>query len=288
MARTTQQIFDSMRDEAIRLATEASRTDVVNMFNNTSKVAIWRLLFYTMAFAVMGFEKLMDSFMLAVDTKIASLRPGKLSWYREKAKAFQMGFNLITDTDLFDNTGKTDAEIAASKIIAYAAATEATIDNVRVVLIKIAKLSNNNLVPLTLLELAAFTAYMNDIKFAGVRLVIYNKASDLLRATVQVYYNPLLLTETGQRTDGGGEPVKEAAIAYPLSLEFDGEFVNAGFIDALQNAYGVSRRKVNLISMERKIEGGAWQSVGSSFIPEAGYCIFETNDLTINYIPDNV
>lgn len=287
MARTTQQIFDSMVDEGVRLATEQGNDAVVAMFDNTSKVAIWRLLFYVMAFAIMTFEKLLDAFDVVVDTKIANLRPGKLAWYRQKAKDFQYGFPMYTESDEFDNTGYTDAEIEASKIIAYAAVTETTLNDVRVVLVKVAKLSGTDLVPLSNTEYAAFSDYMQTkVKFAGTTLIIYNQVADLLKAEVDVYYDPLLLDGNGLRTDGAGYPVKDAANIYPTQLEFDGEFTNAGFIDALQSCYGVSRRKVNLKKMERKPSGGTYQSVGSSFVPFAGYCKFDNNGLTINYIAD--
>jgi len=286
MARTTQQIFDSMVAEGIRLAADQGNDAAIAMFANTSKVAIWRLMFYVMAFAVMSFEKLQDAFSIKADAKLATLMPHKLSWYREKVKSFQYGFDLIDETDMFDNTGKTDAEIATSKIIKYAAVTEATVDSVRVLLIKIAKLNGTDLMPLSDAELAAFTSYINRVKDAGNAIVIYNQVADLLRAEVDVYYNPILIDANGLRTDGAGYPVKDAAILYPTSLEFDGEFSNAGFIDALQNCYGVSRRKVNLKKMDRKTGITAWQSISSSFIPDAGYCKFDDNGLLINYIAD--
>jgi hypothetical protein len=287
MARTTQQIFDSMLAEAISLATTQGNTDAIAMFGNTSKVAIWRLLLYIQAFAIMTFEKLLDVFGVLVDDKIATLKPGKLSWYRQKAKDFQFGFPLYTETDVFDNTGFTDTQIAASKIIAYAACTETTLNEVRVVLIKVAKLNGTDLVPLATIEYNAFEAYMQDyVKFAGTTLIIYNQVADLLKAEVDVYYNPLLLDGNGFRTDAVGYPVRDAATLYPTQLEFDGEFTNAGFIDALQACYGVSRRKVNLKSMQRKTANGAYSSVGSSFIPFAGYCKFDTDGLVINYIAD--
>jgi hypothetical protein len=287
MARTTQEIFDSMVAEGIRLATAQGNTAAVGMFANTSKVAIWRLLFYVQAFAIMTFEKLMDAFGISIDARIATLKPGKLSWYRQKAKDFQFGFPLYTESDEFDNTGYTDAEIEASKIIAYAACTETTLNGVRVVLLKVAKLNGTDLEPLSNTEFAAFESYMQTkVKFAGTTLIIYNQVADLLKAEVDVYYNPLLLDTNGLRTDAAGYPVRDAAELYPTQLEFDGEFTNAGFIDALQSCYGVSRRKVNLKRMERKPAGGAYQSVGSSFIPFAGYCKFDTGGLVINYIAD--
>lgn len=286
MARTTQEIFNSMLAEANQLAADQANADAIAMFNNTSKVAIWRLLFWIKAFAISVHEKVFDAHVVYVDAELEKLQPPTLSWHRNKLKAFQFGFDLIADTDKFDNTGKTDAEIAASKIIAYAAVTETNADNVRVVLYKVAKLSGTDLVPLSNTEFDALEAYVKVYKPAGVSIIIYNQVADLLKAEIDVYYNPLLIDGDGLRTNGAGYPVQEAAINYPITLEFDGEFINSNFIDALQSCYGVSRRKVNLVSMERKTGSGTWQSVGSSFIPEAGYCKFDVGGLTINYIAD--
>ena len=283
MARTTQQIYDSMVAEANRLA--VGNADMIALLANTSKVAVWKLLFYVMAYAVMSFEKIMDAFKVSVDTNISEMKAHRLSWYRNMAKAFQDGFNLIPDSDQFD-PASSDADPEASKIVKYAAITETILDNKRVLLLKIATLSGTDLVPLDNTPLASFITYMNTIKDAGVPLIIYNQAADLLRCEVNVYYNPMLLDENGMRTDAAGYPVMEAAINYPLTLEFDGEFINAGFIDALQSSYGVSRRKVNLIKMERKTGTANWQSIPSSFIPEAGYCKFDTGGLVIHYLPD--
>jgi hypothetical protein len=288
MARTTQEIFDSMVAEGKRLALEQSNASMTAMFNNTSRVAIWRLLFFVKAFAINVHEKLFDTHITTVDGKLDSLIPPTLSWHRTKLKAFQFGFNLIPETDQFDNTGHTIDEIANSKIISYAAVTEATVDNARYVLYKVAKLVGTDLVPLTNTELAALHVYIKSYKPAGVNILVYNQVADLLRCEIDVYYNALLIDGNGLRTSGAGYPVQEAAILYPTTLEFDGEFINSNFIDALQSCYGVSRRKVNLKSMERKTDGSIWQSVGSSFIPEAGYCKFNIGGLTINYIADNV
>ena len=285
MARTTQQIFDSMVTEGIRLATANGNADMATMFANTSKVAVWRLLFFIMAFCIMGFEVLMDAFTNTVDKQISEMKAHRTSWYRNMAKAFQDGFALLDDSDQFDPSSS-DTDPEASKIVKYSAVTETTVDNKRVLLLKIATLTGTDLVPLDTTPLAAFTAYMNTIKDAGVPLVIYNQVADLLMCRVTVYYNPILLDGNGLRTDAAGYPVQDAAINYPLTLEFDGEFINAGFIDALQACYGVSRRKVTLVTIERKTGSGNWQSVVSSFIPDAGYCKFDVNGLNITYKAD--
>ena len=285
MARTTQQIFDSMVAEGLAQATQMSNADMVVMFSNTSKVALWKLLFYVMAFAIMTFETLLDAFSVAVDTKIDTMRAHSLTWYSEKGKAFQWTYSLISDTDQFNPSSST-LSVADSLVVAYCACTETTIDNVRVLLIKVAGLSGSSLAPLTNEQYLAFQTYMQTIKDAGVPLHFYNRAADLIKVSVNVYYNPMLLNNNGLKPYSSTYPLQDAANSYLLSIGFDGQFINAAFIDALQNSYGVSRRKVDLLGVQRKDMSGVWQNVSSSFIPDAGYCVFDTNGLTINYIAD--
>lgn len=288
MARTIDEIFESQKAEAIRLAQEAGNVDAENMFNNPSRVTLWRMLFYTFAFCAWSLEKVFDQTVALIDGMIATLTPHSLRWYRTKALAFQYGFDLITETDKYDNTGKTIAEIDLSKMVKYAAVNETTVDGRRVLLVKIAGVDGSGILQqLPQLVEDAFVAYMQRIKDAGNVLIIYNRTADVLRTTVDVFYNPLLLDASGNRLDGlGGKPIDEAANAYLLSRPFNGEFSNAGFIDALQNAYGVNNRNVFLRSMERKTSATDWESVGNTFIPDAGYAKFDDlGGLNINYIP---
>lgn len=284
MARTVQQIFDEQKTEAIRLATEADNTELIAMFTNTSAFATWRIFFMIMAYAVWSLEKLWDAFQVVVNDIIAALTPHTPRWYRTKGLAFQYGFDLIDDSDKFDNTGYTTDEIAESKVVKYAAVNSAIVDDIRVLLIKIAGVDGSgNLVPVTVLQFTAFKAYMEELKDAGVLLVYYNRVADLLRCEIDVYYNPLLLDDLGNRLDGlAGKPIEEAAKSYLLTLPFNGEFSNASFVDTIQNSFGVSNRNVFLKTMLRGIGGGAFGSVANSFIPDAGYATFDV--LTINYI----
>lgn len=288
MAQTTEQIFEEMKAEGIARATEAGNANAVAMFNNTSKVAVWRIMFFAIAFSLNSLHKIFDGFVQIVKDLLAMLLPHTLRWYRSKALAFQFGFSLIIDTDKFDNTGYTDDEIEDSKVVAYAAVNEATVDNIRSLIVKVAgKDADGKPTQLSDPQEAAFTAYMTEVKDAGNRLIIFNRQADLIKATINFYYNPLLLDENGNRLDGGaGKPAEDAANAFPFQLDFNGEFIVAQFIDALQAAYGCGRRRVDLISMQKKTGLGAYTAVNSSFVPEAGYAAFDVDGLTINYIPD--
>lgn len=287
MARTRQQIFDEMKAEALRQAIEQNDIEMQEMLNNISGYAAWRNLFNVMAFCAWTLEVLWDKFKVVIDTLIAALTPHSLRWYRTKALAFQYGFDLIPESDKYNNAGFTTQQIADSKIVKYSAVNEASIDGKRVLLIKIAGVDNGgSLVQLSGLQEAAFSAYMERIKDAGNVIIIYNREADLLRGEIDVYYNPLLLDNTGGRLDGlAGKPLEEAARSYLLLLPFNGEFSNAVFTDFMQAAYGVADKNVFLKSMQRKIGAATYQAVANTFIPDAGYTNFETPDgLKINYI----
>jgi hypothetical protein len=94
------------------------------LLTSTSKTSIWRLFTYVVAVSLFALENLFDLFSTDVNEIIAAKNPHTLRWYAEKSKAFQYGYNLPADTDLYDNTGIADSIIEDSKIIAHAAVVE--------------------------------------------------------------------------------------------------------------------------------------------------------------------
>ena len=59
----------------------------------------------------------------------------------------------------------------------------------------------------------------------------------------------------------------------------------AAFADALQVSYGISDKNVFVKKFERSTGNGVWQAIVNTFIPDAGYTRFDTNGLSVNYIP---
>ena len=184
-----------------------------------SATNLQRLLIYTVAFCVNVLEQLFDLFKSDVNTALAQLLPHTLRWYANMAVAFQYGFNLITDSDQFNNTGHTYDQIAASKIVSYAAVVEQTNAYGRVYLrMKVATTSGSDLAPLSDGQLTAFTAYMGKVKDAGVALQITSTAPDDIQQAWRIYYNPLILNNSGNRLDGtASTPVQDAIKLYLTS-----------------------------------------------------------------------
>lgn len=204
--------------------------------NSTSKVAIYRLFVFIAAFCAWVLENLFDIHKREVNDIIEAKMPHRPSWYRTKSLAFQYGFDLIQDTDKFDNTGFTDEEIEASKVIKYSAVTKSG-GQLR---IKIATETSGVLTPIAPEVKNSFDAYVDEIADAGVNYLVINLLPDILLLNIQIYRNPLVLDANGMSILNANYPVQDAINAYMKELPFDGELVLAHLVDKLQKVEGVN------------------------------------------------
>ena len=252
---------------------------------STSKVAIWRLWAYITAFVIYTLELIFDQHKAEVLEALTQLKPHTARWYRNKALAFQYGFDLITDTDKFNNQGFTEDQISASKIVKYSAVTEA--DTESRLIVKIATEQGGELQPITVGQKASFDAYMNEIKDAGVRITVINYLPDILKLQMKIYRDPLVLDENGQSIITGKKPVEDAIKEYLKNLPFDGELVLAHLVDALQKVEGV--RIPHIILAESKwIDAqtggyGNYETIDVKTFPNSGYFKLE-NFENISYV----
>lgn len=280
MARTIQQIFDQMQQRAVQLAAENNNQPAIDMFSSTSKVAVWKILFFACAFGIWGLETIFDLFRTEIDDRIAVLKPHSARWYAYMATQFQYGYNLPVDSDTYNNTGLTEAQITASKIISYAAVVEQT----RGIRIKVAKLVGGLKTPLSANELTAFTAYMEQVKDAGIKLLITSGAPDDLKATLRIFYNAQVLTNTGARIDGQTTtPVQDAFNDYLNNLPFNGLFVPQLMIDHLQAVDGVVIVKDD--SWQARYGALDFAAIDVEYNPDAGYLTISNLNLNLTFIP---
>lgn len=253
--------------------------------NSNSKTAIWRLWVYITSFAIFTLEKIFDQHKKEVDFRLSELKPHTARWYRNKALAFQYGFDLLPDSDQFDNKGNSEEAIANSKIVKYSAVIESK--NEGRLIVKIAtEQTEGNLQPISVEQQRSFEAYLSEIKDAGVRLSVVNYPPDILRLKMKVVYNPLVLSNNGQSILSGQKPVEEAINTYLKNLPFNGELVLAHLIDALQKAEGVKIPHLILAeSKSIKSDGlyGDFEPIEISKIPVSGYFVIE-NFNQISYI----
>jgi hypothetical protein len=231
MARTITEI-----QAAIIAAKEADTT--LGGLTSTSRVAIWRLTTYVVAVAIHLLEKLHDGLRVDIGELIATKKPHTIKWYVMKAKQFQygVGLSLPDDSDEYAVVPPVDESVL---IIKQAAVVELT--TYRILRVKVAKEdSSGDLTMLAPAEKTAFSEYMERIKDAGVRLDIVSEFADTLRLKLRIFYDPLVLTDSGARIDGTDmEPVKNALNAFLKDQPFNGLFVLNHMIAALTAVEGV-------------------------------------------------
>lgn len=211
--------------------------EVLVQMNSTSKVAFYRLITYIVAFSIWTLEVLFDIHKKEVDTAILEQKSGRPNWYKNMSLAFQFGFDLIVDSDKFDNTGFTDDQIEASKIIKYCSVKESAESNR--LIIKVASENEDLLTPLTITEITSFTQYLDEIKYAGTKINVVNNPADKLLLNMDIYIDVLVIDESGNSILNGGKPVELATKSYMKSLPFDGELVINDLIAKLRSVDGV-------------------------------------------------
>ncbi|WP_432221248.1 nucleotidyltransferase [Flavobacterium sp. TMP13] len=276
MARTIQVIQQEMFDA---IAADENLTEL----NSSSKTAIYRLFVFVVAFSIWILETLFDTHKKEVDDIIEQKMAHRPSWYRTKAKAFQYGFDLIADTDKYNNNGFTVEQIENSKIIKYSAITQ----NAGQLLIKIASESAGVLAPLTIPQKAAFDAYIQEIADCGVKYIVVNHLPDILLLDLQIFRDPLVLNDEGMSIVLGTYPVQDAILEYMKELPFNGELVLAHLVDKLQLVDGV--RIPNIINAQSQIidiNTNAYlpsQPITVKTVPESGYFVVPNFD-NVTYV----
>jgi len=240
MARTKTEIKENittsfMEHQTIRTVYGFS---VGASFDDTfSKTSLENLFFGIIAYAIFIHEHIFDKHKQEIDQSLSTQKRGTLSWYHTMALRFQYGFELIIDSDQYDNTGISDEIIQESQIVRYAAVNESQSDSR--VIIKIATQENEMLKPITPEQQTSFEAYINEIKFAGVKTTVINYLPDRLYLNMTIIRDPLVINSQGVSILEGNKPVERAILDYLRKLPFNGEFVLAHLVDRLQQVQGV-------------------------------------------------
>ena len=288
MARTKDQIkteittaFMANESLAVRygFAVGASFDDVFSI------VSFENLIFEVQTFSILFHELIFDNHKKEIDIAIYEQKSGTPRWYRNKVLDFQFGFDLLFDSDKYDNEGYTADQISASKIIKYCSVKESSESNR--LTIKVAGESGEDLVPLETIQLTALRQFLSEIKYAGVKINVVNNPADILVLNMQVYRDVKVIDGNGNSILNGGKPVETAIRDYMKALPFDGELVLNDFIDKLRDVDGVDN--VNILSATSSAFDPATNSyldfepINVKTIPVSGYFKIE-NFNNISYV----
>lgn len=270
MARTIEQVYQTIITQK-NASTELAEADT------TSITGVLNLWAYVVAVVIVALENLFDLHKAENDALIATKKPHTTVWYRDLALAFQFGQDLDSNGN-YPNTGLTAAQIAAQKIVAQSAVTE--IDGK--LRIKVSKSDGTDLIALEEVELTAFGDYIAKKKDGGVKIINDSLPADALKLSIDIWYNPLVLTDSGSRIDGNGStPIKDAIKVYLKNLKFNGEYSNTKLADQLQAVDGVIFPVIKL--SQAKYGLFAFSTIDEKYIPDAGYLRIADENLTINY-----
>ena len=253
------------------LAKEANQN--LDELTSTSKTSIWRMMLYIMAFAVEQIAQLFTLHRSEIDTKISTQKTHRLLWIQSLYLNFQYGFELIKEKDLFDNTGATDEEIEASKIIKYCAVNESS--SGREVIIKIATEKDDVLSPLEADKMEAIFEYTKRVKGIGIQYTIINYLPDRLKLNIRVFRDPLVINANGMDITSGKYPVQEALQEFMKELPFNGELRIQDLANKLEAVTGVNLVSVDLAQScwinAADNDYGDWTTIDVRRIPESGY-----------------
>ena len=279
MARTIEEIQGRI------LTAIASDQALSTQLTSTSKVAVFRLFAYIIASSIWLLESIFDNHKKEIDTALYEQKSGTPRWYRNMSLAFQYGFDLLEDSDKFDNTGYTDDQIEASKIIKYCSVKE-SIESNRLT-IKVAGGSGDALEQLDDTQITAFLQYMSEVKYAGVKLNVVNNPADKLLLNMQIYRDVLVIDENGVSILNGDKPVEKAIRSYMKTLPFNGELVLNDLIAHIRAVEGVDDANITIATSSfydtATSSYTAFQPINVKTIPIAGYFEIE-NFNTVTYV----
>jgi hypothetical protein len=251
-----------------------------------SVTSLESIIFSNVATSMWTMQELFEQFKRDITFTIDDQMPGTANWYAYKARMFQYGVELIDGTDRYDNTGLTDEQVEAMRIVKFAAAVESRDSSL--LRIKIASEDGNGKrTQLTPAQLTAFTRYIQMIKYAGVRVSVVDHEPDHMRLNIDIYYDPLVLNVHGQRLDGTGDNTVQDVIRNHLSnLQFNGMYSNQALVDTLQVLDGV--RIAEIKHAASKFPPYAeFTAINAFEIADAGFYQISDENLILNFIPYN-
>lgn len=286
MARTIEEIKKEMTDTFMADTTlqEAYGFDPTKTFaEQFSKVSIESVLLYVVATAVWVLENLFDRHQEEVSDTI-SKRAHTLVWYREKAFAFQYGYDLREDVAEYDNSSLTAEEVEASRIV-----KKCSCESVGSVFPSIKIKASTADGAMTQSQLDAFTAYIGEIADAGLNVAIVSRNPDKLGLSMTVVYDPLLMDSRGTLyNDGVQHAVEKYIEEYLSSLEYNGDFYPNMLESYLMTRTGV--KVANITAAWCKPDGENASNITGKLkhSPASGAFTFDNSiayNLTITYKP---
>lgn len=243
---------------------------------STSAAAEWRMWTHCVAYCIHLFELTLDIFKKEMDDDAKREIAGSLTWYRRKCFDFQNGHELRFSTVTgFLEYETLDEEAQVVKVASV------SVSDTNTLVIRVATLDNNGeTVPLASQQTQNFKDYIDAIKFAGTKTQVISTDADLVRYSIQVWYDPAYPAESVRAN------VLASLTAFRTSQDFGGIIYRHEILEAVTSVAGVVTAKI--VSLSRKgSEDSSWTDIDTASRLHAGYFNYDMGHCTLTLISNN-
>lgn len=240
---------------------------------STSQNAEWLLWLKIIAFAVWVFNKCLNIFKQKVEATVKEERRFGISWYLTMIKAFQLGYTLRQNPD---GTTSYDIIDSEARIIKQVSIRE-TVDGLS---IKVAKEVDGELKGLdkSTDEFLQFKRYVEARKAPGTKTDLVTLDADILKYTLDVYFNPLYVSTDSN--DSVTNNVRAKLNEYRNRLDYTGIVYVSELERKICEANGVVTAKIKSIT---GTQGAEVTDFDVRYVLKSGYFNYDVTSI-INMI----
>lgn len=201
---------------------------------NDSKMSIINAFTWVTSAAIYSFEALLDVFMTDIASIFNSRINGTPSYYANAMLKWQFGDDLVINDE--GTTFQYATEDTTKRIITHVSYEEQYSEDYKddVLILKVAKGEEGSLERLTDEQLIAARAYLNQIKFAGVKCNVVSRKGDVLVPRLTVYYDGAVSKEELY------DAIDTALTSFITNMSFDSCVYMQKVIDAIQQVEHVT------------------------------------------------
>ena len=227
MSRTLTEIYN----EAVE--TRSKYLELTELTND-SKMSIINAFTWVTAAAIYSFETLLDVFTTDIAKTFTQRINGTSAYYANAMLKWQYGDDLIINDE--GTAFHYATEDTAQRLITHVSYQEYYNEEFKdnILILKVATGEGSSLSQLSDEELIAARAYLNQIKFAGVKCNVVSRRGDVLVPRVTVYYDGAITKEELY------DNIDTALIDFIVNMKFDSLIYSQKIIDAIQKVEHVT------------------------------------------------
>lgn len=267
---------------------EKEASPELSNLNSTSKVSIFNLWFYIVAFLANTLKELYDLHRQEMLDLIDNQKVGSLNYYRNIVLNFRDGHPFDRENLVYTGT-YTEEQIEAAKIVKRAAIQSITNEGRKQLFLKLAtEDENGNLAKIEPAVLERIEEYVYPNINAGTYIEYFSDKADDLKMEIDVYIDNTILDTNGVRIDGtSNTPIPDSINSFlaDKNFKFDGELIISQLQNAIQKVEGVESEAVRFQNVEASYQTPiSWETVIERYTSRSGYYDLLPENLTINYL----